>query len=84
MVEVLIRDEKIARRLFNIAAQEDRSVEAILEELIALYDARPMENPLLKMASSADTLGLTADRDDISANFDTLLHETWDKHLSCK
>lgn len=79
MVEVLIRDEHIARRLFNIAAQEDRSVEAVLEALIDLYEARPLENPLLQMAASADKLGLTADQDDISEHFDELLQESWGK-----
>jgi DNA-binding ferritin-like protein (Dps family) len=79
MAEVLIRDEQIARRLFDIAAREERSVEAVLEELIDLYEARPLENPLLKMAAAADKLGLTADHDDISEHFDALLRDTWDK-----
>ncbi len=79
MAEVLIRDEQIARRLYDIAAREERSVEAVLEELIALYEARPLDNPLLRMAAAADELGLTADRDDISEHFDALLHETWGK-----
>ncbi|MCC7452499.1 MAG: hypothetical protein IT324_34175 [Anaerolineae bacterium] len=81
MADVLIRDEQLARRLFNLAAKEDRSVEAVLTELIDLYETRPQENPLLKMAVAADALGLTADRDDVSANFDTLLRETWDTAL---
>lgn len=81
MAEVLIRNEQIARRLFNIAAREERSVEAMLEELIDLYEARPLDNPLRNMAAAADKLGLTADRDDISEHFDALLHDTWDKTL---
>ncbi len=81
MAEVLIRNEHIARRLFNIAAREDRSVEAVLEEIIDLYEARPLDNPLLKMATAADELGLTTDSDDISENFDTRLRDTWGKGL---
>ncbi len=79
MVELLIRNEEIARRLFEIAARDRASVEDVLTEMIAFYEARPLENPLLKMAAAADALGATADRDDVSEHFDALLRETWGK-----
>jgi hypothetical protein len=80
MVELVIRNEDLARRLFEIAARDNSPVETLLEAMIAIYEARPLENPLLKMAAAADALGATADRDDVSEHFDALLRESWGKH----
>jgi hypothetical protein len=40
MTELLIRDERLTARLRALAQQEGRSVEAVLEALLALYPAQ--------------------------------------------
>lgn len=38
MADLLIRDERIAWRLLDIARRENRSVEAVLDTLLSQYD----------------------------------------------
>ncbi len=76
MVTINLEDERIYRRLQQIAEQEQRSVEAVLDDMLDLYEAQETD-PLTQMAAAADALGLKADRNDIAAKFDDLLRETW-------
>lgn len=79
MVELLIRNEDLARRVLEIAEREQRSVEAVLDAVLTAYENVPHKNPLLQMAAAADALGATADCDDISEHFDEVLREMWGK-----
>lgn len=55
--------------------------EAVIRRFIRGYAVllEQPQNPLLRMAASADKLALTADRDDISSRFDELLGEIWEQ-----
>lgn len=81
MAELLIRNEQIAHKLLALSTRESRSVEALLDDMIRDYESRPSgeENPLMKMAASAEALGLQADRDDISEHFDELMRNSLGK-----
>ena len=80
--------EKALASLRNLTPLEKLEV---IEQLTASIKANLREqpeesqtNPLLMMAEAAEKLGLSADRDDISENFDDVLRETWGKHLEQK
>jgi hypothetical protein len=77
MADLLIHNETVIHQLLAIANREQRPVEVILVDMIRAYEAQPPQNPLLQMAAAADALGLHADRDDISENFDSLLRDSW-------
>ena len=74
MTDLIIHDDNVAQRLREIAGQEHRPIEQVLDDLLHLYDARHtlVEDPILQMAAAADRLGLVADRDDISEHFDSV------------
>ncbi|MBL8134523.1 MAG: hypothetical protein JNL42_21870 [Anaerolineae bacterium] len=77
MAELFIRDERIAQKLRDLSEKEARSVEALLDDMIQTYESRPEDNPILRMASAAEALGLEADADDVSERFDELLRQSY-------
>jgi hypothetical protein len=56
MTELLIRDERLTARLRALAQQEGRSVEAVLEALLALYPAKAMPPAAQPDKSAAQTV----------------------------
>jgi len=53
-------------------------------ELVQPDSALVTDNPMLLMIEASDRLGLHADREDISENFDDELRKTWEQNLGDK
>jgi predicted transcriptional regulator len=87
MASLLIHNEEISRRLLNLAQSKQQSLEELLEDYLNQQENQLIaqeqsenENPIAYMMRKADELGLVADSDTISQNFDEELRKTWMKN----
>jgi hypothetical protein len=83
VVELLIRNEDLARRVFEIAEREQRSVEAVLDAALTAYENVPEDhpNPLLLMAQMAEQANLTFEDDHAARRSRAILEDEYADYL---
>jgi hypothetical protein len=85
MMANLIIDDALARQLQEIARRENRSVDEVLESLLAQYTPnqgdKSSPDPLLMMADAARKFGLRSGRSDISSRSREILSSEWPEYL---
>jgi hypothetical protein len=75
--------EPLATRLRELAAREQRSVEAILEAMIERYPSAvaPKDDPLLKIAGVAEAANLEFSETDVTARSREILNTEYADYL---
>jgi hypothetical protein len=85
MAELVIRDERIAWQLLDIARRENRSVEAVLDDLLADYrpeTEQPKPGTFAALAEAARRANLRSEHPvDTSERSREILHSEYAEHL---
>jgi hypothetical protein len=84
MVELVIRDEQLASKLFDIARHEQRSVEEVLQTLIAEHygsDESPFPGSSAELAQSALNADIHSEPRDTSSRSREILQTEYADYL---
>jgi hypothetical protein len=83
VIELLIRNEDLVRRVFEITERVRRSVEAVLDAALTAYEnaSEPLPNPLLLMAQMAEQAKFTFEDDNAARRSRVILEDEYADYL---
>ena len=82
MVDLIIRDKKLAARLRDLAQEEERPIEEILQELLDQYQEAPKPGSFRALLRSAVSADIESEQLlDTSSRVNDILREEYARHL---